>query len=66
MRVRVRQTLQITPNRARGVRKWWEPWRPAGMHALDEDEDEVRERIEQLGWFEQDPIYGSDGPVIHV
>ena len=23
------------------MRKWWEPWRPAGMHALDEDEDEV-------------------------
>lgn len=41
MRVRVRHTLQMTPNRARGVRKWWEPWRPAGMHALDEDEDEV-------------------------
>ena len=41
MRVRVRQTLRMTPNRARGVRKWCEPWRPAGMHALDENEDEV-------------------------
>jgi uncharacterized protein YjlB len=34
--------------------------------AGNEDEDEVRERIEQLGWFKQDPIYGSDGPVMHV
>lgn len=32
----------------------------------DENEDEVRESISQLGWFDADPIYGSEGPSTHV
>lgn len=32
----------------------------------DEDEQKVKERISQLRWLDQDPIYGLDGPAIHV
>jgi uncharacterized protein YjlB len=32
----------------------------------DENEDEIRSAISQLNWFDQDPIYGRDGPAIQA
>lgn len=34
--------------------------------AGDENEDEIRSAISQLDWFDQDPIYGRDGPAIQA
>ncbi|KAH8698452.1 RmlC-like cupin domain-containing protein [Talaromyces proteolyticus] len=31
-----------------------------------EDEDDIKENILQQSWFDQDPLYGKDGPAIHV
>lgn len=31
-----------------------------------EDEGEVRRNIEQQKWFDRDPLYGDDGPALHV
>jgi len=32
----------------------------------DESEDEIRKSISRLSWFDQDPVYGRDGPAVHV
>lgn len=34
--------------------------------AGDENENEIRSAITQLSWFDQDPIYGRDGPAIQA
>ncbi|KAH9834216.1 uncharacterized protein C8Q71DRAFT_859869 [Rhodofomes roseus] len=31
-----------------------------------EDVQGIQERIRGLGWFEKDPIYGDDGPALHI
>jgi uncharacterized protein YjlB len=31
-----------------------------------EDEAEKVEKIKDLGWFDKDPIYGSEGPALDV
>lgn len=31
-----------------------------------EDVGAIQERIKSLGWFEKDPIYGADGPALHM
>ncbi|KAL1883428.1 hypothetical protein Plec18167_002432 [Paecilomyces lecythidis] len=32
----------------------------------NEDEEEKVKSIEKLGWFDKDPLYGSDGPALNV
>lgn len=29
-------------------------------------EEDVEERIGALGWFERDPVYGDQGPVLQI
>jgi uncharacterized protein YjlB len=34
--------------------------------AENEDVDVAKKTISQQSWFDQDPLYGKDGPVLHV
>lgn len=34
--------------------------------AEDEDEGQLKKNISHLDWFDQDPIYGPDGPATNV
>lgn len=34
--------------------------------ADNENEEELRKNIEMQGWFDRDPLYGENGPAVHV